>query len=98
MATKKPVPKTKGEILADIAESAGITKAQAGAAYDRLIEIVYAGAKHDTGLMIPGIGKIKKVKRAARKAINPFTKQMQKYPAKTVAKLTLCKACKECVK
>ncbi len=98
MATKKPVPKNKGEILADIAATAGITKIQAATAYDRLIEIIYAGAKQPEGLMIPGIGKIKKVKRAARMGINPQTKEKIKYPAKTSAKITLCKACKECVK
>ena len=48
--------------------------------------------------MIPGIGKITKGKKAARKGINPFTKEAIKIPAKTVAKLTLCKAAKECVK
>ena len=98
MATKKPVPTTKGDILADLAETAQITKAQAQAAYDRLVEIVYAGAKLPDGLTIPGIGKIKKAKRAARTGMNPFTKQKIKIPAKTFAKITLCKACKECVK
>lgn len=98
MATKKPVPTTKGDILADLAATAQITKAQAAAAYDRFIEIVYAGAKLPDGLTIPGIGKIKKVKRAARMGKNPFTGEKIKIPAKTLAKITLCKACKECVK
>jgi DNA-binding protein HU-beta len=80
-----------------IAEAAGISKKQAAAAYDALLQIAYAGAKLPKGLMLPGLGKILKAKRKARVGLNPLTKEKIKIPAKTVAKFRLCKAAKEAV-
>ena len=53
----KKVPATKSEIMAAIAEAAGISKKQAVAAYDELLKIAYAGAKGPKGIMLPGLGK-----------------------------------------
>ena len=93
----KKVPTTKSEIMAAMAEAAGITKKQATEAYAKLLEIAYAGAKQPKGLVIPGLGKILKAKRKARTGLNPLTKETIKIPAKTVAKFRLCKAAKEAV-
>jgi DNA-binding protein HU-beta len=94
---KKGTPKTKGEIMDAIAEATGITKKQAGIAYDTLLAVAYAGAKEPKGIMLPGLGKLIKVKRAARMGINPATKEKIKIPAKTVAKFRLAKAAKDAV-
>ena len=94
---KKSTPKTKGEIMAAIAEAAEITKKQAAIAYDALLAIAYAGAKDPKGIMLPGLGKLIKVKRAARMGLNPATKEKIKIPAKTVAKFRLAKAAKDAV-
>ena len=93
----KKVPATKSEIMAAIAEAAGISKKQAVAAYDELLKIAYAGAKGPKGIMLPGLGKILKAKRKARTGLNPLTKEKIKIPAKTVAKFRLCKAAKDAV-
>ena len=61
----KKVPTTKSEMMVAIAEAAGISKKQAAAAYDALLQIAYAGAKLPKGLMLPGLGKILKAKRKA---------------------------------
>jgi len=93
----KKTPKTKGEIMAAIAEATGITKKQAGIAYDTLLAIAYAGAKEPKGIMLPGLGKLIKVKRAARTGRNPATGAAIKIPAKTVAKFRLAKQAKDAV-
>lgn len=94
---KKSTPKTKNEILTALAEAAEITKKQAATAYDALLAIAYAGAKDPTGIMIPGLGKLIKQKRAARMGRNPATGAAIKIPAKTVAKFRLAKAAKDAV-
>ena len=94
---KKGTPKTKGEIMAAIAAAAEITKKQAGLAYDTLLAVAYAGAKEPKGIMLPGLGKLIKVKRAARTGRNPATGAAIKIPAKTVAKFRLAKAAKDAV-
>ena len=94
---KKATPKTKSEIMAALAEAGEISKKQAGALYDTLLTIAYAGAKDPKGIMLPGLGKLIKVKRPARKGRNPATGEAIKIPAKTVVKFRLAKAAKDAV-
>ncbi len=93
----KKIPSTKSEIMAAVAEAAGITKKQAVVAYDAILAIVYAGAKQPKGIMLPGLGKMIKAKRKARMGRNPKTGEPMKIAAKTTAKFRLCKAAKEAV-
>ena len=93
----KKVPTTKSEIMAALAEAAGISKKQAVAAYEALLQIAYAGAKLPKGLMLPGLGKVMKAKSKARMGINPLTKEKIKIPARTKAKFRLCKAAKDAI-
>ena len=97
MAKKVQVPTTKSAIMAAIAEAAEITKKQAAAAYDKLLEIAYAGANTPKGIVLPGLGKLLKQKRPARKGRNPATGEVIKIAAKTVAKFRLAKAAKDAV-
>ena len=93
----KKVPATKTEIMAAIAEAAGITKKQAVAAYEALLAIAYAGAKQPKGIMLPGLGKMLKAKSKARTGRNPATGETIKIPARTKAKFRPCKAAKDAV-
>ncbi|HAS84168.1 MAG TPA: histidyl-tRNA synthetase [Verrucomicrobia bacterium] len=94
---KAIAPKTKAQILAQLAEDAGITKAQATAALQSIADMTYAGAKSDEGFTIPGIGKMIKVQRAARIARNPATGDMVKIKAKKALKFRIAKAAKDAV-
>ena len=93
----KKVPTTKSEMMAALAEAAGISKKQAALAYEKLVAIAYDGAKLPKGLMLPGLGKIIKAKRKARMGRNPKTGEPMKIAAKTTAKFRLCKAAKDAV-
>ena len=93
----KKVPTTKSEMMAALAEAAGISKKQAALAYDKLVAIAYDGAKLPKGLMLPGLGQIIKAKRKARMGRNPKTGEPMKIAAKTTAKFRLCKAAKDAV-
>ena len=88
---------TKSEIMAAMAEAAGISKKQAIAAYEKLLAVAYAGAKAPKGIMLPGLGKLIKFKSKARIGHNPKTGEAIKVPARTKAKIRLCKACKDAV-
>lgn len=86
---------TKSQILAGVAEAVGITKKQAGAAIEALVNMAYKGAAD--GFVIPGLGKLVKVKRAARLGRNPATGEQIQIPAKTVLKFRIAKAAKDAV-
>lgn len=86
---------TKTQVMAALAEEAGITKKQAAAAVEKLVALAYKGAKD--GFMIPGLGKLVLVNRKARMGINPQTKEAIKIPAKRVLKFRIAKAAKDAV-
>ncbi|NLE67375.1 MAG: HU family DNA-binding protein [Lentisphaerae bacterium] len=88
-------PKTKSEILAGIAEAAGMSKKQAAAALEALVNMAYKGAKD--GFTLPGLGKLVLVQRKARKGRNPATGAEIMIPAKKVVKFRLAKAAKDAV-
>lgn len=98
MAKKEVVPTTKSGIIAALAEAGEISKKQALAVYERLIDIAVKGAKQEAkGIMLPGIGKVKLIKRPARTGRNPATGETIKIKAKTVVKIVACKALKDAI-
>lgn len=88
---------TKTQIIAKIADDAGLTKVQAKAALESLVAQAYKGAKSKDGFTIPGIGKLIKVRRKARKGRNPATGEQIRIAAKTVVKFRIAKAAKDAI-
>jgi len=88
-------PKTKAQIVTDIAEAAGITKKQAIAALEALVQMSYKGAK--LGFTIPGLGKLVLQQRKARWGRNPKDGSKIKIKAKKVVKFRVSKTCKDAI-
>jgi DNA-binding protein HU-beta len=103
VVAKKAAPKkasaitTKSQILAALAANGEISKKQASTVYDVLLAIAYVGAKQPKGIVLPGLGKLIKVKRPARMGRNPATGATIKIPAKTVVKFRVAKAAKDMI-
>ena len=98
MAKKEVIPTTKSGIMGALAEAAGVSKKQAVAVYEKLVDIAIKGAKQEEkGLILPGIGKVKLVKRPARMGRNPATGETIKIKAKKVVKIVACKALKDAI-
>ncbi len=76
----------KGELIEAIAAGAKLTKADAGRALDATIEAVEKALKKGDRVALVGFGSFSVAKRAARKGINPATKQPIKIAAKKVVK------------
>jgi DNA-binding protein HU-beta len=86
---------TKSQIIAGVAEGAEISKKEAKAAIDTLVNMAYTNAAD--GFTIPGLGKLVKVDRKARMGRNPATGETIQIPAKTVLKFRIAKAAKDAV-
>ena len=86
---------TKTKIIAGVAEAAEISKKEAAAAIDALVQMAYENASD--GFTIPGLGKLVKVDRKARMGRNPATGETIQIPAKTVLKFRIAKAAKDAV-
>lgn len=95
MAEQKPMTQT--QIIAFMAEETGMSKKEVKAFFETFAQLAYKETKKKGKFIIPGIGFLKKVKRKARKGRNPATGETIRIPAKTVAKFTLSKTCKEAI-
>lgn len=76
----------KAELIAKIADDAGITKTQANATIDSFIEAVTKTLKSGNKLTLVGFGTFSVSKRAARTGRNPATGAVIKIKAKKVAR------------
>ena len=76
----------KAELVAKIAEDAGITKSQANGALDSFIEAVTKTLKGGGKVTLVGFGTFSVSKRAARNGRNPQTGAAIKIKAKKVAR------------
>lgn len=76
----------KAELIAKIADDAGVTKVQANAAVDSFIAAVTKTLKGGGKLTLVGFGTFSVSKRAARTGRNPQTGATIKIKAKKVAK------------
>ena len=88
---------TKSELLTSLAASSGLSKKDVGALLDGLATLAYKEVKKGGEFVVPGFGKLVKVKRKARMGRNPATGATIKIPAKTVVKFRLAKAAKDAV-
>ena len=87
--------KSKSEVIAELAETAGVEKKQSEAMLDALVKMAYREASE--GFTIPGLGKLVKVDRAAWTGRNPATGATIQIPAKTVLKFKIAKAAKDSI-
>lgn len=85
----------KSDLVAKIAESAELTKAQAEKALNSFIAETTAALKAGDKITLVGFGTFSAVTRAARTGRNPQTGKALKIAAKTNGKFTPGKALKD---
>ena len=76
----------KGRLIADIAESAGMTKVAAGKALDRVLAHMAEAMERGERVTLSGFGSFRVVERAEQKGRNPQTGQALTIPAHNVVK------------
>lgn len=76
----------KTDLIATIAEGAGISKVAAKAALDTTLATIAGAVKANDKVILPGFGTFSASTRAARTGINPQTKAKIEIPAKTIMK------------
>lgn len=76
----------KTELIAKIAEGAGMSKVDAKKALDATLEAIKAAVKAEDKVALVGFGTFAVTERPARQGVNPATKQTITIPAKKVVK------------
>ncbi len=90
-------PLTKGQLAAHLADKFSVSKKVGGAILDELASLAVSQTKKVGQFILPGIGKLVKAERKARKGRNPATGAEIKIPKKTVVKFRVAKAAKDAV-
>ncbi len=88
---------TKSQFQQALAELSNCSKKEAGETWDKFVGLVLDAVSKDGEMVLPGLGKLVKVKRAAREGRNPATGASMHIPAKTVVKFRVAKSAKEAV-
>jgi DNA-binding protein HU-beta len=88
---------TKSQLLQSLAEKTELAKKDVVRLLEAITEMAYKEVKSAGMFVVPGIGKLVKVHRAARMGRNPATGESIQIPAKTVVKFRVAKAAKEAV-
>ena len=87
----------KTELVAAVAEKAGLTKKDAEAAVKAFTDVVSAQLKKGDKVQLVGFGTFEVSKRAAREGRNPQTGAVMKIPASKAPKFKPGKALKDLV-
>lgn len=102
MAKKSTAP-TKSDILAAISKDTGLSKKQVSGVFDSLGTVIKKSLKSHGLFTLPGLAKMKVVKKPATKARlgkNPFTGEeitIKAKPARKAVKVTALKGLKDMV-
>ena len=88
---------TKSQFMEAIASKTGMSKKDMANIVTELAVMAYSEVKKNGEFVLPGFGKMVKVRRAARMGRNPATGETISIPAKTVVKFRLSKAAKDAV-
>jgi DNA-binding protein HU-beta len=88
---------TKTQVVSYMAEKANISKKESAAILEELADLAVKETKRAGQFVIPGVGKLVKSHRKARKGRNPQTGEEIQIPAKTVVKFRVSKVCKDAV-
>ncbi|MDH3350284.1 MAG: HU family DNA-binding protein [Gammaproteobacteria bacterium] len=100
MATNTNKPPTKSEIYAKIVDDTGLTRKDVAAVFESLngqIKKNLGGRSAPGTFTIPGLLKLRVVKKPARKArkgVNPFTGEEMMFKAKPASKIVKASALK----
>lgn len=86
---------TKNELIAAVAEKAGLSRTDAASALDATFDAITATLRKGGDVKIAGFGNFKVVKRAEREGRDPRTGQTVKIPAATRPKFSAGKALKD---
>jgi DNA-binding protein HU-beta len=82
---------TKADVVAKMANDAGITKAAAERALKSMTDSLQGCIRRGERVALPGLGSFSTARRKARTGRNPRTGQTISIPAKTVPKFSAAK-------
>jgi DNA-binding protein HU-beta len=88
---------TKSQLVQKLAEGADLSKKQADAVLQCLVDLTVGSVRKGDPVKIPGLGTFRKVQTKARMGRNPQTGESIKIPARKKVRFSVAKTFKESV-
>lgn len=89
---------TKADLIFAVAKKAGVTKKDASACVDAMLDEIMDAVKRGDKVQIVGFGTFELRERAARTGLNPQTKERIEIPASSAPAFKAGKAFKDAIK
>jgi len=89
---------TKAELIAKVAEKAGVSKKQADRCLKAFIEVITEALQKGEKIALPGFGIFQVKERSERKGRNPRTGEIITIPARKVVAFKPAKQLRELIK
>ncbi len=89
---------TKSEFADQVAAESGLSKGDAGAAVDAVLEVIQSTLKGGGEIAFTGFGKFSVAERGARQGVNPQTGEKIQIAASRVPRFSAGSALKKAVK
>ncbi len=77
------IPTTRVELLRVLSAKADVSQVKAAAVWDALLALARDGVRKNGSFSFPGLGKLERVERKARRGYNLETGRRVRIPAKT---------------
>ena len=77
------IPTTRVELLRVLSAKADVSQVKAAAVWDAMLALARAGLRTRGSFSFPGLGKLERVERKARRGYNLETGKRVRFPAKT---------------
>jgi len=88
---------TKSQLVQKLAEATELSKKQADAVLQKLVDVTVSSVRKGDPVKIPGLGTFRKVQTKARMGRNPQTGEQIKIPARKKVRFSVAKIFKESV-
>jgi len=88
---------TKSQLVQKLSEVSGLSKKQADAVLQQLVDLTVNSVRKGDPIKIPGLGTFRKVQTKARMGRNPQTGEAIKIPARKKVRFSVAKTFKESV-
>ena len=88
---------TKSQLVQRLAEATELSKKQADAVLQKLVDLTVGSVRKGDPVKIPGLGTFRKVQTKARMGRNPQTGEQIKIPARKKVRFSVAKIFKESV-
>ena len=91
------IPTTRVELLRVLSAKADVSQVKAAAVWDAMLALARDGVRQNGSFSFPGLGKLERIERKARRGYNPAARKRVRLPAKADLSFRVSKIAKDSI-